>query len=114
MGCARCSSSSTARDNAAVCASCPEAEREGWNPVVCTVNGRDVKDNCLRGECPIGAFTDARGVSVQHGVRWYGPSIVGRLILWAVHPKHPRPSSFSGCGCVVTLKALWSTAMQRR
>ena len=109
MGCG-CSNpdAMTARDFAAVCATCPEAERVGWDPVICTISGQPTRNHCLNGNCPAGYFRSNDDVCTSMGVRWYGPSMLGRLLIWLVHPRHPRPSSFTGCGCIKTLKDLWS------
>ena len=98
----------TPRDCAAVCAICPEADRLGWDPVVCTVSGKTCQEHCVTGSCPAGHFSASSPETVSLGIRWYGPSMLSRLLLRAVHPRRPRPSSFTGCGCIKILKDLWS------
>lgn len=67
---------------------------------------------CINGEpwdktaCPLDRHPDDRGIVKWAGRRWYGVPFPIRTALAIAHPKHPRPSSFDGCGCVKSWKDL--------
>lgn len=55
-------------------------------------------------DCPAGRFADEAGVINWAGLAWYGTPYPLRLWAWIAHPRHPKPRSFAGCGCLVELK----------
>lgn len=89
------------RDRAAICDSCIYADfGAGYTvagAVECRISGLPIyKHTVGKGECPKGRFRPK-----------YGVFYLTRLWLWLVHPKHPHPSSWTGCGCIPWLKDLW-------
>jgi len=116
----------TPADRAAMCAACSRSVRttdaggELWS---CTVSGRPLADHIVRrARCPLGRHPSCKtGVLRWLGVRWYGVPMPVRLALWACHARHPRPSRFTGCGCLarakdlcVSIKDSFTTAACRR
>jgi len=100
-----------ARDNAAMCHLCPHAEHAPnafvSGAVACTIGGK------IMVECPLKIF-DSGPVKHWAGINWYGVPMPHRILLWAFHPKHPRPSSFSSCGCLVWLKNWYNKHWKRQ
>lgn len=100
MGCHKCAPGDTYKDRAAVCVFCPHS----WRSLTrrCGVTGRPVTLYIMGvARCPKRKHGE---VTRAWWRRFYGPFPLARVVLWAVHPRHPKWSSFSGCGCWVPLK----------
>jgi len=100
-----------AREAAALCHLCLYAEHAPVSAAVkgmvaCTLDGAPMLAAVTR-PCPAGLHPDRDGVVRWMGVRWEGVPAPIRWWLWAFHPRHPRPGSFAGCGCVRVLKRAW-------
>jgi hypothetical protein len=93
------------RPHAAMCHTCVYAEHgaSAWveGATACTIDGKPVVG---RRSCPRGKFDADRQVYRWLCIEWYGVPYPIRVALWLFHPKHPRPASFAGCGCVKALK----------
>lgn len=90
------------RQRQAMCYGCEHAERESLTVLSC--EGLPIAHRVVGGMCPLNRFPDRENIVRWLGVRWYGVPMPIRLWAWATHPKHPRPGTFSGCGCVKVLK----------
>lgn len=105
MSCGRALSS---RDIAAVCATCLMGERDNKITVGCTIEGRGIKDYVQGGRpCPLGKHSAKSPIVRWLGMAWMGVPMPIRLWLMVVHTRHPRPDSFTSCGCNLRLKTLW-------
>ena len=106
MPCGPCQAAkSRQKASAAACAVCGYSV--GIDPVECRYASEGVQVALrVRGQsCPDGRFPDEAGLMRWLGCRWYGVPYPVRVWLWLRHPRHPRPSSFAGCGCLVRLKS---------
>lgn len=105
MTCGNCQLRPVAlRERAAVCATCIWAEREGGYTVGCTIGGRPLRDYMTTTACPIGKHGPRLKYIRWLWVQWYGLPYPLRLLLWAVHEKHPKPWEWPACGCIRWLK----------
>jgi len=101
-----CQSNPDTHTRAAMCCVCPDYAHEVG---VCGLSQRPVAMH-IRGQlpCHAGSHPNEAGVVVWCGVRWIGVPMPVRLWLWVVSPKHPKPSAFGGCGCILFLKRLFT------
>ena len=67
-------------------------------------DGQRVELRVSANDCPAGRFPVA-GIARWAGLDWHGTPYPLRLWAWIAHPRHPKPISFAGCGCLVELKA---------
>jgi hypothetical protein len=107
------------RARAAACELCREAIRgQGATlrrtAVECGVSGLPVLLHATIEGCPKDRYADARGVVRWFGIEWYGVPYPQRVWLWALHTKHPKPSSFPGCGCLKWAKDAWENRHGRQ
>ena len=116
MTCGGCESRmATQRDRAALCAVCRHSG--GVDPSECRYASQGVPVALrINTGCPAENYPDSHGVVRWARCRWYGVPYPVRVWLWLRHPKHPKPSSFAGCGCLVRLKtwAFWLWAEVNR
>ena len=95
MPCPKCPSKDDTRTRQGVCFGCTNRTGDSCEgvPIDIRINGRT---------CPMNRF---RGDTVWWaGLEWYGVPFPLRVWAWAMHAKHPKPSLFAGCGCLVELK----------
>lgn len=120
MGCSSCQK--PGKENlsvslAAMCHTCPKAERRGGEAVRCTINGQALYPLLVEGEsfCPKGRHPDPAGLVRWAGFGWHGVPYPLRLWLWGVTALDyfrgrriapPRkPGEYQGCGCLAKAKA---------
>jgi hypothetical protein len=101
------------RSNAAMCVACEHTDRtcgEDWQKgAVLCVDGKPASDKVRDSSCPMGRHMDPKTRRILWmGVWWRGVPLPVRLWAWALHPKHPMPRTFEGCGCMHRLKAFWT------
>ena len=105
------------RPHAAMCHVCIYADhdcggRESWHAgaTSCTIDGKPVVG---RESCPRRKFEVGKQVYRWCFLDWYGVPYPIRVALWVAHPRHPKPSSFAGCGCLKFLKDAWENLWTR-
>lgn len=108
----RCTSTVDLRSRAAMCHTCIYAEHAPnafvGGAISCTIEGGKLLE-----KCPKGKFGESAGVVKWLGLEWYGVPYPIRLALWICHPKHPKPSGFTGCGCLKVVKDWWKNLKAR-
>jgi hypothetical protein len=93
---------------AAMCQTCPMAQREAsGSAVACLVLGKPVVHLVGGVEaCPVGRHPDQVGVVRWAGARWLGvPEPLRWRLVWALGRE---PRGLVGCGCLASLKASWA------
>ena len=109
MTCCQTISIDRRREQAAACMSCEwSGPNSGPTATTCDFDGQSIALHVNGYPCPIARAPGKDGMSKDFGMRWIGLSFPRRLYLWLVHPKHPRPSRFVGCGCLAWLKSFVS------
>lgn len=94
----------TTRDRAAVCCACIWGQHEDRQTVACTISGEPVAEHLGWKPCPLDKHGPRRKTVRWLGLVWYGVPYPIRVWLWVTNEKHPKPSSFTGCGCIKALK----------
>ena len=122
MSCGGCKDRWKAKDRALVCWCCWGTRLpQVWSWVIrhrpknrCMVSGQAVVLHVYGRPCPLGKTPQSGALARFMGIKYRGPSVIMRIMAWAIHPTHPKPSAFTGCGCVDRLKSLWERVALRR
>lgn len=101
MGCKCSELTSSPATKAAMCQTCPHANRTGVGVVGCTISGQHIETVVRTGfSCPAGRFN---GTRVRWaGVEWLGvPEPLRWLLTWQLKRE---PRNLDGCGCIKAVK----------